>query len=206
MAPWLLAALIHWHDCLDHHPAMPGFQSALTWLITTALLISTPLHTALTWLLENRVYIKKEKCEFHASRVSFLGFIIKRGQVQADPEKVRAVAEWPVPTSRKLLQFFLGFANFYRRFIWNYSQVVRSAHRFSPPQPMSSSGVPKQIMHSVSSNTSPLSLAPILAQPDPASPLCGRSGCVRCRSGGCSISETLGGGAKPSVCCGCRPR
>ncbi|KAI3375591.1 hypothetical protein L3Q82_003911 [Scortum barcoo] len=73
-------------------------------------------------LLENRLFVKKEKCEFHASQVDFLGFIIKEGCVQADPAKVRAVAEWPIPTNRKLLQRFLGFANFYRRFIRNYSQ------------------------------------------------------------------------------------
>ncbi|KAI3355959.1 hypothetical protein L3Q82_017151, partial [Scortum barcoo] len=87
----------------------------------------------LQWLLEKRQYIKKEKCEFHASRVSFLGFIVERGQVQADLEKVRAVAEWPVPTSRKLLQRFLGFANFYRRFIWNYSQVAAPLTTLTSP-------------------------------------------------------------------------
>ncbi|KAI3365138.1 hypothetical protein L3Q82_010106 [Scortum barcoo] len=49
-----------------------------------------------------------------------LGFILKEQQVLADPEKVR-VAEWPAPTNQKLLQRFLGFANFYR-FIRNYSR------------------------------------------------------------------------------------
>ncbi|KAI3354966.1 hypothetical protein L3Q82_004757 [Scortum barcoo] len=48
------------------------------------------VHQVLQRLLENRLYVKKEKCEFHTSRVSFLGFIVERGQVQADPEKVDA--------------------------------------------------------------------------------------------------------------------
>ncbi|KAI3366741.1 hypothetical protein L3Q82_009226, partial [Scortum barcoo] len=39
-------------------------------------------------LLENRLFVKKEKCEFHASQVNFLGFILKKGCVQADPEKL----------------------------------------------------------------------------------------------------------------------
>ena len=41
-----------------------------------------------------------------------------------DPEKVRAVEQWPIPTDRKALQRFLVFANFYRRFNWNYSSIA----------------------------------------------------------------------------------
>lgn len=46
--------------------------------------------------------------------------------MKTDPAKIRAVQEWPTPTTRKQLQRFLGFANFYRRFIRNYSQVATS--------------------------------------------------------------------------------
>lgn len=63
-------------------------------------------------LLENHLYVKAEKCEFHYSSVTFLGNIIKSGQVEADLEKLKAVAEWSVPTSVKKLQRFLRFANF----------------------------------------------------------------------------------------------
>lgn len=75
-------------------------------------------------LLENRFYVKAEKCEFHAPSVTFLGYVLAGGQVKTDPAKIRAVQEWPTPTTRKQLQCFLGFANFYRRFIRNYSQVA----------------------------------------------------------------------------------
>jgi len=75
-------------------------------------------------LLENKLYVKSEKCEFHQERVSFLGYIIKQGRLEADPGKILAVTEWPVPTTRKELQRFLDFANFYRRFIKNYSKVA----------------------------------------------------------------------------------
>ena len=54
--------------------------------------------------------------------MTFLGLIIEWGQVKADPVKIQAVADWPKPTTRKQLQRFLGFANFYRRFIRNYSK------------------------------------------------------------------------------------
>ncbi|KAL2095692.1 hypothetical protein ACEWY4_007840 [Coilia grayii] len=46
------------------------------------------------------------------------------GAIQMDPTKVSAVTSWPVPENRKQLQQFLGFANFYRRFIRNYSSVA----------------------------------------------------------------------------------
>uniref|UniRef100_A0A3Q4I2J5 Reverse transcriptase domain-containing protein n=1 Tax=Neolamprologus brichardi TaxID=32507 RepID=A0A3Q4I2J5_NEOBR len=61
-----------------------------------------------------------EKCEFHIPTVSFLGFAIDRGQLRADPAKVKAVVEWPEPKTRKALQKFLGFANFYRKVIRDF--------------------------------------------------------------------------------------
>lgn len=75
-------------------------------------------------LLENRLYVKAEKCDFHVHSVHFLGFVVERGQIKADPDKVKAVADWPKPSNRRELQRFLGFANFYRRFIRNYSAVA----------------------------------------------------------------------------------
>lgn len=55
-------------------------------------------------LLENKLFVKVEKCEFHVSSVNFLGYVIEGGQVKTDPEKIRAVTEWPKPTTLKQLQ------------------------------------------------------------------------------------------------------
>lgn len=85
----------------------------------------------LTRLLENRLFLKAEKCAFHVDNVSFLGYIIQRGSVKADPEKIRAVKEWPVPKTHKELQRFLRFANFYRRFIWDYSKIASPLSRLT---------------------------------------------------------------------------
>ncbi|KAI2646142.1 Transposon Tf2-9 polyprotein [Labeo rohita] len=64
-----------------------------------------------------------EKCEFHVKSVSFLGHIISVEGIRMYPAKVRAVSDWPTPDSRKALQRFLGFTNFYRQFIRNFGQV-----------------------------------------------------------------------------------
>ncbi|KAF7646964.1 hypothetical protein LDENG_00179580, partial [Lucifuga dentata] len=77
--------------------------------------------------------LSKLRCEFHVSSVKFLGYIIESGQVKADPDKIRAVAEWPKPESRKQLQHFLGYANFYRHFIRNYSRVASSLTWLTSP-------------------------------------------------------------------------
>uniref|UniRef100_A0A0E9QU96 Reverse transcriptase/retrotransposon-derived protein RNase H-like domain-containing protein n=1 Tax=Anguilla anguilla TaxID=7936 RepID=A0A0E9QU96_ANGAN len=75
-------------------------------------------------LLENQLYVKAEKCAFHQESVSFLGFIVSAGGIQMDGSKVRAVSEWPIPKTCKDLQRFLGFAHFYRRFVWDHSKVA----------------------------------------------------------------------------------
>ena len=59
-------------------------------------------------LLENSLFVKAEKCEFHAKTVSFLGYIVAEGSIRIDPAKVSAVASWSVPVDRKKLQQFLG--------------------------------------------------------------------------------------------------
>ena len=117
-------------------------------------------------LLENRLYVKAEKCEFHVCSVSFLGFIVEKGQIKTDPAKVKAVAEWPTPTSRKQLQRFLGFANFYRRFIRNYSRVA------TPLTQLTSVKVPFVWSPAAEGSFATLkclfSSAPVLTHPDPS--------------------------------------
>ena len=70
------------------------------------------------------LFCKAEKCEFHKPEVEFLGYVMSSEGVKMDPSKVACIRSWPPPTSVKELQVFLGFANFYRRFIKNYAIVT----------------------------------------------------------------------------------
>ncbi|KAJ1038321.1 hypothetical protein NDA10_007461 [Ustilago hordei] len=79
----------------------------------------------LTRLRSNRLFAKLSKCEFHTKTVKFLGYIIKPMGIEMDPEKVCTVKEWPMPESIHDIQRFLGFANFYRRFIAHFACIAK---------------------------------------------------------------------------------
>ena len=74
--------------------------------------------------------LKPSKCIFFQSSVKYLGYV-SREEVMADPDKVRKVATWPVPTSTMETQSFLGFASYYRRFIRDFAEIAKPLHRLT---------------------------------------------------------------------------
>ncbi|KAI2647134.1 Transposon Tf2-6 polyprotein [Labeo rohita] len=82
------------------------------------------VRTVLQRLIQHKLYAKEEKCQFHQESVAFLGYVISPEGVAMDESKVNAVCNWPLPKTLKELQRFLGFSNFYRRFIRNFSTVA----------------------------------------------------------------------------------
>ena len=69
--------------------------------------------------------INAKKSQWHSSKVEFLGYIISEDGITMSTEKVQAVKDWPTPKTVKNIQEFLGFANFYRRFIENFAKVAQ---------------------------------------------------------------------------------
>ncbi len=76
-------------------------------------------------LRKHKLFLKAEKCEFEVLEMEYLGVIISEGSIRMDPVKIKGILDWPVPTKKKELQSFLGFTNFYRRFIKDYSKIVK---------------------------------------------------------------------------------
>jgi len=76
-------------------------------------------------LQENRLAVSPDKCVWKTQEVEFLGYAIGREGIKMAKGKVEAVLEWKTPASLTEVQSFLGFANFYRHFIQDYSRVAR---------------------------------------------------------------------------------
>jgi hypothetical protein len=76
-------------------------------------------------LKDNHLCASIKKSVFHASEVEYLGYHISKLGIAMSPEKVQTIKDWAPPRSVKYVQQFLGFANFYRRFMEGFSKVAR---------------------------------------------------------------------------------
>jgi hypothetical protein len=77
------------------------------------------------------LYLKPEKCDFEKEEIEYLGMIIKPGEVRMDPRKITVVRDWPTPMILKEVRTFIGFANFYRRFIQDFATLARPLHNLT---------------------------------------------------------------------------
>jgi len=68
--------------------------------------------------------MKAEKYEFHLDSIEYLGYVQSPSGLTMSGAKVETIQEWLEPKKVKDIQSFLGFANFYRHFIFNYSDIV----------------------------------------------------------------------------------
>lgn len=82
------------------------------------------LQQVLERMRDAELYAKPSKCEFYQSQVEFLGFILSGDGIAMDPRRVDTIASWEEPKTYREIQVFVGFCNFYRRFIYNYSGIV----------------------------------------------------------------------------------
>ena len=82
------------------------------------------VHEVLHHLRENGLYAHPDECHFSKDTVKYLGFILSKDGLEMDPSKVQTIQDWPEPRKVKDVQSFLGFANFYRCFISDYSDIV----------------------------------------------------------------------------------
>jgi len=90
-------------------------------MATTLVELVKLTHRILQHLLDLDLYLQPKKCSFNQISMEYLGLIISKGELHMDPVKLTVVTKWPTPKTMKEVQKFLGFCNFYRHFIKNYS-------------------------------------------------------------------------------------
>ena len=78
----------------------------------------------LKYLRKAGLYAKVEKCKFHSESVEYLGYILSPSGLTISNDKVNIIQDWQESKKVKDIQSFLGFANFYHWFIFNYSDIV----------------------------------------------------------------------------------
>ena len=122
----------------------------------------------LSKLREYGLYAKFEKCAFERPSVEFLGYIVSPNGISMDQKKVVAIQEWQPPTRVRDVQSFLGFANFYRRFIKGFSSIAQPLVALTrKDKPFRWTPVEQTAFESL--KTAFMS-APILLHPDPTKP------------------------------------
>ena len=75
-------------------------------------------------LKSHGLYAKESKCQFHCQLVEFSGMVVSTKGLEMCQDKIQTIQEWPVPSIVKEVQSFLEFANFYSRFISDYSRIT----------------------------------------------------------------------------------
>ena len=87
------------------------------------------LDAVLTKIEEAGLKLKPSKCEFFKRRIAYLGHIVLDKGIETDPKKIEAILKWPVPKTVHDVQSFLGFTNYYQKFIYKYAQKAKPLNK-----------------------------------------------------------------------------
>ena len=89
------------------------------------------LDLILTRFRSANLKLKPSKCHLFKKSVTFLGHVVSKDGIKTDPEKIKAVSDWPVPSTVKEVRSFLGFANYYRSFIQGFATLAAPLHHLT---------------------------------------------------------------------------
>ena len=87
------------------------------------------LDAVLTKIEDAGLKLKPSKCEFFKHRIAYLGHIVSDKGIETDPKKIEAILKWPVPKTVHDVRSFLGFTNYYRKFIYKYAQKAKPLNK-----------------------------------------------------------------------------
>ena len=126
------------------------------------------LEQVLQKLHEHGLYLKLAKCHFFQEEIKYLGHVISREGVRADPDKISALQQWEYPKSALGMQQFLGLANYFRRFVPNFSRIAAPLYRLTKKQVPYS--YDQACLTAFTMLKEALMHPPVLAHPDPDLP------------------------------------
>ena len=118
----ILLAGIQWHDCLVYLDDIIVLGQTFNEHLQN---LAKIFHR----LREANLKLQMKKCVFGKDTMKFLGHVISSADIATDPEKIATVAQWPVPLNKQELQQFLGFVNYYRRFIKDCASVAKPLYQ-----------------------------------------------------------------------------
>ena len=84
----------------------------------------TRLEAVFKKISDTGLKLKPSKCEFFKKRIHYLGHIVSNKGIETDPEKIEAIVNWPGPCTVHEVRKFLGFTNYYRKFVYKYAQIA----------------------------------------------------------------------------------
>ena len=120
----ILLAGIQWHDCLVYLDDIIVLGRTYDEHLQNLIKVFNRLRDA-------NLKVQLKKCSFCKKEVKFLGHIVSPEGIATDPEKVLKVLQWPTPLNKQELQQFLGFVNYYRRFVKDCAQISRPLYQLT---------------------------------------------------------------------------
>jgi hypothetical protein len=82
------------------------------------------LRIVLQTLRKHKLYANFDKCDFYQKEIQYLGHVISAEGIVVDPEKTKAIMEWPIPKDVADIRSFMGITGYYRRFIEGFSKIA----------------------------------------------------------------------------------
>jgi hypothetical protein len=157
------------------------------------------VRAVLEQLRKHKLYAKESKCELFKREVTFLGFIVGAEGLKVDPAKVKAVLDWPVPTSVTEVRSFLGFVGFYRKFIRSHSAVVAPMSDLTKTKDESKAIFvwTSEAQQSFDAMKIALTSAPVLSLPNPDKSYIVTTDASGFATGACLMQEDDKGALKP---------
>ncbi|GKA29327.1 putative reverse transcriptase domain-containing protein [Tanacetum coccineum] len=113
---------------------------------------------------KEKLYAKFFECEFWLQEVHFLGHVVNQNGIHVDPSKIEAVKNWKTPMTPSEIRLFLGLADYYRRFIANFSKIAKPLTSLTQKNQKYVWGVEQEEAFQTLKNN--LCDAPILTLPD----------------------------------------